>query len=433
MTDNLMKPQPSPIYRWTVLLFISFAMFGNYYIYDSIAPIADMLKSELGFSDMNIGSLYSYYSVAAVIILIISGPIIDRLGVKISIFIFSAICSVAALLMAVSHGLSASLGISELYIMLGSRFLLGIGAEPLIVAVTTALAKWFKGKELGFAFGINLTIARLGSFAADWSPTWAKDYFGTWNEPLMVAFFVGLTCIIGGIIYWLMEGYADRNYSLGDAGETDKFVFADLFKFGKSFWYVVILCVTFYSAVFPFRTFAIKFYQEAHGASREFAGQLNSVLIFASMIATPLFGLLADKIGKRATMMMIGSVLILPVFLMLVYSHITLYIPIFMLGIAFSLIPAIMWPSVAYLVEQKRLGTAYSIMTLIQQIGVFAFNYLLGWSNDISQASAENPGGYAMGMWILSILGIVGFIFAYLLRKNELGEHGHGLETGSAK
>lgn len=422
MTNEFKAQQPSPFYRWTVLIFISLAMFGNYYIYDSIAPIADMLKSELGFSDVNIGSLYSVYSFAAVFILIISGPIIDRLGVKISIMVFSAICSIAALMMALS---------SELYLMLASRLLLGIGAEPLIVAITTALAKWFKGKELGFAFGINLTIARLGSFTADWSPTWAGSYYNNWSDPLYIAFIIGLSCIVGGAIYWIMETYAEKKYSLGEAAETDKFVFSDLFKFDKSFWYVVILCVTFYSAVFPFRTFAIKFYQEAHGASREFAGQLNSALIFASMIATPLFGLLADKIGRRATMMMIGSILILPVYLMLVYSGITLYVPIIMLGIAFSLIPAIMWPSVAYLVQQNRLGTAYSIMTLIQQLGVFAFNYLLGWSNDISGASADNPEGYAMGMWILSILGVIGFIFAYLLRKNELGPNGHGLEKGA--
>ena len=423
MTENVMRNQPSPIYRWTVLIFVSLAMFGNYYIYDSIAPIADMLKSELGFSDVNIGSLNSIYSFAAVFILIVSGPIIDRMGVKKSIMIFATICSIAALVTAIS---------TDLYVMLFSRLLLGIGAEPLIVAITTALAKWFKGKELGFAFGINLTIARLGSFAADWSPTWGSSFYSSWSEPLYVAFIIGLTCVVGGVIYWVMESYAEKKYTLGDASETDKFVFADLFKFDKSFWYIVILCVTFYSAVFPFRTFAIKFYQEAHGASREFAGQLNSALIFASMIATPLFGLLADKIGKRATMMMVGAVLILPVYLMMVYSGITLYVPIIMLGIAFSLIPAIMWPSVAYLVKQNRLGTAYSIMTLIQQLGVFAFNYLLGWSNDISGASADNPEGYAMGMWILSILGIVGFIFAYLLRKNELGPNGHGLERGTA-
>lgn len=421
MNKKTSKPKPSILYRWIVLIFVSLAMFGNYYIYDSIAPIADMLKSELGFSDMNIGSLNSIYSFAAVFILIISGPIIDRLGTKISIMVFATICSVAALITATS---------SDLYVMLGSRLLLGIGSEPLIVAITTSLAKWFKGKELGFAFGINLTIARLGSFTADWSPTWGSQYYTSWNEPLYIAFIIGLTCVVGGILYWLMETYAEKKYELESAGETDKFVFKDLFKFNKSFWYIVILCVTFYSAVFPFRTFAIKFYQEAHGATRELAGQLNSALIFASMIATPLFGLLADKIGKRATMMMIGSVLILPVYLMMVYSGISLYVPIIMLGIAFSLIPAIMWPSVAYLVKQNRLGTAYSIMTLIQQLGVFAFNYLLGWSNDISGASAENPMGYSMGMWILSILGIIGFIFAYLLRKNELGPNGHGLEEG---
>jgi len=421
MIKDAVKKVPSPFYRWTVLVLVSLAMFGNYYIYDSIAPIADMLKTTLGFSDVDIGSLYSIYSFAAVFILLISGPIIDRIGVKASIMIFGTLTSIAALVTALS---------SEYYVMLAGRLLLGFGAEPLIVAITTALAKWFKGKELGFAFGINLTIARLGSFAADWSPTWGKSFYNNWSDPLYVAFIIGLTCIAGGLIYWFMESYAERNYELGEASETDKFVFSDMFNFGKSFWYIVILCVTFYSAVFPFRTFAIKFYMEAHGASRELAGQLNSALIFASMIATPLFGLLADKIGKRASMMMFGSVLILPVYLMLVYSGITLYVPIIMLGIAFSLIPAIMWPSVAYLVKQNRLGTAYSIMTLIQQIGVFTFNYLLGWSNDISGASAENPGGYAMGMWILSILGIIGFVFAYLLRREEKGPNGHGLEVG---
>lgn len=419
MIENVIKQKPSPLYRWAVLIFVSLAMFGNYYIYDSIAPIADMLKSELGFTDINIGSLNSIYSFAAVFILIVSGPIIDRIGVKVAILIFGAICSIAALVTALS---------SDLYVMLFSRLLLGIGAEPLIVAITTALAKWFKGKELGFAFGINLTIARLGSFAADWSPTWGKTFYSSWSEPLYIAFIIGLTCVIGGVIYWIMESYAEKRYELGSAGETDKFVWSDLIKFDKSFWYIVALCVTFYSAVFPFRTFAIKFYQEAHGATRELAGQFNSYLIFASMIATPLFGLLADKIGKRASMMMLGAILILPVYLLMVYSGISLYVPIIMLGIAFSLIPAIMWPSVAYLVKQNRLGTAYSVMTLIQQLGVFAFNSILGWSNDFSGASADNPMGYAMGMWILSGLGIVGFIFAYLLRKEEKGPNGHGLE-----
>src|SRR5210317_1379259 len=172
------KSEPSNLYRWLVLVFVSLAMFGNYYIYDSIAPIADLLKSQLGFTDTNIGSLYSIYSLAAVFILIFAGIIIDKIGARISILIFALLCSIAALVTAIS---------SELYVMLAGRLLLGIGAEPLIVAITAALAKWFKGKELGFAFGINLTIARLGSFAADWSPTWAESAYTSWQPPLIIA------------------------------------------------------------------------------------------------------------------------------------------------------------------------------------------------------------------------------------------------------
>ena len=419
MTTETIKERPSPIIRWAALLFVSLAMFGNYYIYDSIAPIADMLKSELGFNDINIGQMYTAYSIAAVLVLLFGGIVIDRFGTKISILIFGTICTIAAFVTAVSP---------DLTVMLSGRVLLGIGAEPLIVAITAALAKWFKGKELGFAFGINLTIGRLGSFAADWSPTWGDSYYSNWQDPLYLSTIIGLTCVVGGFTYYFMEGYAVKRYTLGEAGETDKFAIKDMFKFDKSFWYIVILCVTFYSAIFPFRSFAIKFYMEFHGADREMAGQLNSVLIFASMVAMPLFGLLADKIGKRALMMMIGSVAILPVYLMLVYSGVSLYIPLALMGLAFSLIPAIMWPSVAYLVEESRLGTAYSLMTLIQQIGVALFNVLLGWANDTWQASADNPGGYEAGMWILSILGIIGFVFAYLLRKNETGPDNHGLE-----
>jgi len=147
------------------------------------------------------------------------------------------------------------------------------------------------------------------------------------------------------------------------------------------------------------------------------------------MIATPLFGLLVDKVGKRATFMIFGSILLMPVYLMIAYSSISLMVPVTLMGIAFSLIPAVMWPSVAYIVDQKRLGTAYALMTLIQQIGFFILNLLIGAANDHSKASLANPGGYALGMWIFSILGFVGLAFAILLRIRETGPQGHGLET----
>jgi MFS family permease len=147
------------------------------------------------------------------------------------------------------------------------------------------------------------------------------------------------------------------------------------------------------------------------------------------MIATPLFGLLVDKVGKRALFMMLGSLLLMPVYLMMAYSNISLFVPVCMMGIAFSLIPAVMWTAVAYIVQQNRLGTAYALMTLIQQIGFFIMNLLIGKANDFASAGLANPGGYALGMWIFSILGFVGMTFAILLRLRETGPHGHGLET----
>jgi MFS family permease len=417
--ESSARKDPSPLYRWLVLIFISLAMFGNYYIYDSIAPIADILKAQLNFSDKDIGSLYSVYSVAAVFILLLGGVIVDKYGTKKSVLFFGALCTIAAVV---------TMSSSKLSVMLTGRVLLGLGAEPLIVAVTTAIAKWFKGKELSFAFGINLTIARLGSVAADNSPRWAKIFYNGWQEPLMVAAVVSLFCIIGAVVYFGLESYSEKHHTLGQAGDTDKFVLGDMFKFSRSFWLIVALCVTFYSAVFPFRSFAIKFFMEAHGATREFAGSLNSVLPMSAMIVTPLFGLMVDKIGKRALLMMLGSLLLIPVYLMMVYSNISLYIPIAMMGISFSLIPAVMWPSVAYIVEERRLGTAYSVMTLIQQIGLAGFNWLIGFSNDYSGASAANPEGYRMGMWLFSILGFLGLLFAFLLQKADK-KHGGRLEA----
>ena len=413
-------PPPPRAFRWLVLICISFAMFGNYYIYDAISPLADVLVKQLNFTDSDIGLLQGIYSLPNIFMVLIGGFIIDRLGTKKSTFIFALLCLLGAVI-TVSSG--------TLLVMATGRLVFGLGAESLIVAVTTAIARWFKGKELSFAFGINLTIARLGSFAALNSPSWASKYYEHWQAALMISVVFGVVCVAGAIIYWMLESNAEKKYQIGTPGATDKVVFSDIWKFGMSYWYIVALCITFYSAIFPFQTFAVKFFMEAHGTSREMAGFLSSMLTLFAMIATPLFGLMVDKIGKRSLFMMFGSILLVPVYLMMAYSHIPLYVPMAMMGIAFSLIPGIMWPSVSYLVEESKLGTAYGLMTLIQNIGLAGFNFLIGWANDFSAASATNPGGYTMGMWIFSSLGLVGFVFAYLLRRQETGPKAHGLET----
>jgi MFS family permease len=312
--------------------------------------------------------------------------------------------------------------------MATGRLIFGLGAESLIVSITAAIAKWFRGKELSFAFGINLTIARLGSFAALNAPSWAAGAYEHWQWPLLISVGMGTFCVTGAVAYWLLEAKADRLYSLGRE-ETDKVVLSDLLRFGTSYWFVVALCITFYSAIFPFQTFAVKFFMEAHGTTREFGGFLSSLLTLFAMICTPLFGLLVDRVGKRSLFMMFGSLLLVPVYLMMAYTDVPLLLPMAVMGIAFSLIPAVMWPSVAYIVDQSKLGTALGLMTMIQNIGLAGFNLLIGWANDAAQASASNPGGYALGMWIFSGLGFFGLLFASLLRRREAGPHGHGLDT----
>ena len=405
------RPGPPSYYRWVVLAFVSLAMFGNYYIFDALNPVGPFLESQLKFRQSQIGLLDSAYNVAALVILLLGGILIDRAGTKRAMVLFGIITACGGLLIALAPG--------GYWGMMSGRFVLGLGAEPLIVAITTALAKWFKGKELSFAMGLNLTIARLGSVAADNSQNWAGGLFTSWQRPLFLAAGIGVVCIVSGLIYAWFERRAEKRFSLGRGGTADKLVFSDLVKFGPSYWWVVGLCVTFYSVVFPFRRFANIFFQQARHLSPEKAAFLNGLLPLTAMVATPLFGILADKIGKRAMLMAIGSLLMLPTFLLLAYTGLPVGIPIALMGIAFSLVPAVMWPAVTYLVDEKRLGTAYALMTFCQQIGWASTSWGLGRFNDAFKASAANPAGYNPGLWLLSVLGLAGLVFSWLLWRSE--------------
>lgn len=411
------KPEPSFAFRWIILVVISFAMFGNYYIYDSISPLADLLVKQLKFTDANIGLLQGIYSVPNIFMVLIGGVIIDKFGTRVSTFVFTTLCLIGAAITA---------SFSDITMMAIGRLVFGLGAESMIVAITTVIGRWFKGKQLSFAFGLNLTLARLGSFAALNSPSWANVFYETYKYPLLIALGAGIISLSMAVIYWGMDSYAERNYSLRPVPKQDEVRFSQIFDFSKSYWFVVLLCVTFYSGIFPFQTFAVKFFMDTHGTTREMGGFLSSTLTLSAMVLTPLFGLLADYIGKRSLMMMIGSFLLIPVYLLMAYTQISLYIPMAMMGLAFSMIPAVMWPSIAIIVDEAKLGTAYGLMTMIQNIGLAGFNFLIGWANDYS-------GDYTLGMWIFSSLGFFGLLFAFSLRKSEMSSNGHGLENGFKK
>lgn len=401
---------PPTALRWLVLLLVSTAMAGNYYVFDALNPVGPLLESELGFTQAQILQLDTAYNIAALLVLLAGGIVIDRAGTRRAIVLFGVVAAIGGALIALSSAFPG---------MLAGRFVLGLGSEPLIVAVTTALARWFKGRELSFAMGLNLTMSRLGSVAADNSRGWAEGLFTGWQPPLMLAAGVGAACVLAGILYWILEGWAARRYDLGAAAPSDRLVWSDVTKFGLSYWWVVGLCVTFYSAVFPFRRFANIFLVDVHGVSPEQAGYLNGLLPMTAMIATPLFGLLADRIGRRALLMTLGSLVLLPAFPLLVYTALPVQVPIALLGLAFSLIPAVMWPAVAYLVDEKRLGTAYSLMTFCQQVGWGAVASAVGALNTTFAASATNTAGYTPGMWVFSSLAGLGLLFSWLLRRQE--------------
>jgi MFS family permease len=414
-------PPPAAL-RWTVLLVLSVAMFGNYYAYDSIAPLADQLQTALGFSDTQIGTLNAIYSLPNIVMVLIGGILVDRFGTRKAILLFAGLCTLGAVLTAVS---------SSFYVMAAGRLLFGLGSESLIVAVTTALGQWFVGRQLGFAFGLNLSLARAGSWAADLSPTWAGSFYASgWQPPLWLAAGLCAFSLGGALVYYALDRSASRRYRLTEAGASERFVVADLWRFDRSYWYIVGLCVTFYSVIFPFRsTFAIKYFQHAHGLSLEQAGALNGWVFFAAIFATPAFGLLVDRIGRRAWLMTWGSLLLLCVFPILDLTQWDLRVSTVLIGIAFSLVPAVLWPSVPYLVEPRRLGTAYGLMTLLQNVGLTSFNLAAGALNDANRAGVERPEGYGPMLWMFATLSLAGLVFAWLLRRREMGSDGHELES----
>lgn len=415
-----LTPPPASA-RWMILVLVSLAMFGNYYAYDAVGPLADHLQRLLGFTDTQIGMLNAIYSFPNILMVLIGGVIVDRVGTRRSTLAFTAVCLVGAVLTAAT---------SSFPIMAVGRLIFGLGAESMIVAITAALGQWFVGRQLGFAFGINLAIARAGSYAADMSPTWGKTFYDLgWRPPLVVAAGIVALGLLAAIAYFIFERFAERRYRLGLPAASDKIVWSDLWRFDRSYWYVVGLCVTFYAVIFPFRsTFAIKYFQHAHNLSLQEAGTMNGYVFLAAIFATPAFGLLVDKVGRRALFMAGGTFLLLLAFPILAYTHVNLWVSTVLIGIAFSLVPAVMWPAVIYVVRANQLGTAYGLMTMIQNIGLTVVNLAAGMLNDANHAGAENPAGYLPMLWMFAILTLAGLVFAWALRRREMGPEGHHLE-----
>ena len=409
------------LYRFTVLAFVSMLTLGCYFAYDIIAAIADSLMTSMGARESEVGTMYTMYSVAAVIAVFVSGFLIDRLGTRKGSMIFSSLVLLGAAVVAFAPNLPI------LYV---GRLIFGAGSEPLVVVQSAILAKWFKGKELALSFGIALTVSRLGTLFALNTGEVISTHFGGPRYALLAAMFICLLSLLANVVYVFMDRRGERILRLKEEATEEKVVLKNIKFFKPTFWYVTMLCLTFYSAIFPFTALSLKFFNEKWGIPLvsgqeggflykvfenfinmfKTAGGIASIIIFASMVLAPFAGKLVDRVGKRATLMIFGSLIMIPSHLLMGVSSLYPVIPMIMLGAAFVLVPAAMWPSVPLVVKKEWVGTAFGTMTAIQNIGLGLFPYLNGKLREIT-------GSYTASQVMFAALGLVGLIFAILLLR----------------
>jgi MFS family permease len=439
--------------RWGVLVIVSLIMAANYYFYDALSPLKDKMQSNLGFSNQQYGFLQSTYSISNVFLFmaVIGGILLDKWGIRftgIGFTFFMALGSVLTYYGASDTFIQGGLGYHFMNsflvryspafkMMVFGYFLFGLGAETSIVVITTIVVKWFKGKELALALGINLAVARLGqAFSFFFYKNLSTDDF--WYRPIFLAACMLSISFLFFIVYSLIDYKLDKQLSFKhQIDDTEKFKLSDVLKIIRipSFIYITLLCVTFYSAFFPFLKYATDLLHNKFSLSTAVAGRLTSVPIFFTVLFTPIFGWIADTRGKSASMMIYSSILLIIAHLTLTFTTIPPIVPMALLGISFSLIPAAMWPAVAKIIDQNRLGTAYGIMFSVQNFGLWLFPILIGFVLDktnpnvtavmVEAGSAKYD--YTYSILMLAMIGVVGIVFALLLKREDKTS-GYGLE-----
>lgn len=438
----------SAFIRWSALVLISLVMFSSYYFYDVYSGIKSALQAATGMSNADYGEMYGAYSFTNSFLLMafFGGMILDRFGIRKTGIVFISFITLGTF--ATAYGSSnlfheGSFGYRffssflngyspALKMMILGRIIFGLGAETFYVIINKIIARWFKGKELALAFGISLAFGRFGTAAAfSLSPRLAGDppqvtpaaWFG------IMLTIVGLLAFIFYLIYDLKLDRQIRDTQAEE--EFQKFSLADLVKLitNRSFIYITLLCITFYSAVFPFLGFAPDFLHNKFGFSLKSSGDIATILPYGTVLFTPIFGFICDFKGRSASLMILGSIILVLVHFTFAFTSLNPYIPLFLLGVAFSLVPAAMWPSVAKIIDENRLGTAYGLMFTIQNYGLMLFPAFIGKVLDMTNKNVPAGGllNYTWSIAMLGVLGFAGLFFAFMLRKEDKTS-GYGLE-----
>jgi nitrate/nitrite transporter NarK len=447
--------------RWIMLGLVSFTMICMYYLTDAMAPLQERLQGALSWSASDYGfftSGYGWFNVF-LLMLVFSGMILDKLGVR-----FTGVLSIVIMLIGALikyWGISGNVeGMYELSIfswqviapsaksavVAGFGFaIFGVGSEMFGIAANKAVVRWFRGKEMALAIGLNTSTGRIGTALAMFTPIPLVKLTGNLSAPVLLSIFLLLLGLLVFILFIFMDRKLDQEEANAGMPADEEFKFSDILEIAKNraFWYITALCVLFYSAVFPFIKYATNMIVQKFEISDTFAGYIPALLPFGALLLTPVFGSLFDKKGKGATIMIVGSIL-------LVCVHLLFSIPslnslpvaiglVILLGIAFSMVPAAMWPSIAKIIPESKLGTAYAMTFWVQNWGLMGVPLLIGIVLDkycITGTINKMVDGkeqiitqynYMIPMLIFAFFGFLAIGFALLL-KAEDRKKGYGLE-----
>ena len=463
MTEKLQATlRDSFVARWAALILIALMMFFAYMFVDVMSPLQSMIEQGRGWTPNTFGTYAaSEYFLNVCGFLILAGIILDKMGIR-----FTGILSASLMVLGASIkfiGISDWFQTTELCNWLNSWWvdlpgnaklaclgfmIFGCGCEMAGITVSRAIAKWLAGKEMALAMGLEMAIARLGVFAVFWlSPIVANGSLFGGGVPASVAFCTVLLLIglINFIVFSIMDKKLDNQTDAveNSSSEDEEFKFSDIGKIfsSKMFWIIALLCVLYYSAIFPFQRYSTNFLECTLNIPASEASQLFSWFPILAMILTPFLGSFIDYKGKGASMLMYGALIMIICHLSFAFllpafpsKWLALCI-IVILGVSFSLVPAALWPSVPKVIDGKILGSAYALIFWIQNIGLCFVPKIIG--NVLSATNASNienglPYDYTTCMIIFASFGVIAFILGILL-KIEDKKKGYGLELPNVK
>ena len=442
--------------RWTALIIVSFTMMWGYFLTDAMSPLMDMLgisveQGGMGWSASDFGNFnwaYMWFNVFF-FALLFGGIILDKIGVRLTgvVTCLFMVAGAGIKYYAIEYiqpgGEAIFLGLNKqvLVACLGYA-VFAVGTENCGITVTKVIARWFRGYETALAMGIQVAVARLGTaLALAVSPILAKNF--EVSTPLLMAWVLLVIGLLAYLVFCVMDSRLDKQEGafVADDADDETFKLGDLTIILKSkgFWLIALLCLCFYSAVFPFLKYATSLMINKYNVDPTLAGFLPSILPFGNLLMTPIFGGIYDKYGKGATIMVIGSVLLIIVHLLFAMPMLNYWwfaaLIMVLLGVAFSLVPSAMWPSVPKIIPLRLLGSAYALIFWVQNIGLGSVPLLIGnvLSDYCIVGTVVRDGNeviqydYTLPMLIFAVFGVVALGLALWL-KAEDSKKGYGLE-----